>query len=135
MKKILVTMLVLFCLILCFCGFAENSESVIEPWFEDGLGKFVPKPDTAIGENYTIGQYSFMNTESAFFAELDGITQEDFEKYASLAKQFGYNEQIESYGVAYAAVYKGKYKIALIYADLPSEDSVDYMIITLDIIS
>lgn len=127
--------LVLSCFLTFTCCYAETVQPEIKPWYEDGLGKYIPDPATAITGELSISRYSFINTDSMFFAELDGVTQSDFDNYSELAKKFGYNEHIESYGVAYSAVYKGKYKIGLMFADLPSDSSVDYMIITLDIVS
>lgn len=127
--------LIVACLLLLVCCYAEDAEVEVKPWYENGLGQYIPDPTAVIDGELNISKYSFINTDSMFFAELDGVTQSDFDNYSELARKFGYSEQMENYGVAYSAVYKGKYKIGLMFADFPSENSVDYMIITLDIVS
>lgn len=107
----------------------------VKPWYDHGLGQFLPDPNVIIGRQLKSRPYSQMNTDGTFSETVTGITYEEYGLYAKAIKSYGYNEDIQEYGFGYSAILKGKYQVTLMYADLPSNDSEDYMMVMLDIVS
>jgi len=107
----------------------------VKPWYDHGLGRFLPDPNVIIGRQLKSRPYSQMNTDGTFSETVTGITYEEYGLYAKAIKSYGYNESIQEYGFGYSAILNGKYQVTLMYADLPSNDTEDYMMVILDIVS
>ena len=48
------------CLLLLVCCYAEDAEIEIKPWYENGLGQYVPDPTAVIDGELNISKYSFI---------------------------------------------------------------------------
>lgn len=104
-------------------------------WYDYGLGQYLPDPMPIIGKHLKTWGNVQINTDASFSEYLDEATKEDYDSYIKALKDFGYNENIQSYGTVYTATWKGKYTVAVAYADLSSVNYSNYMMITLDIAS
>lgn len=104
-------------------------------WYDYGLGQYLPDPTPIIGKQLKTWGNVQINTDATFSEYLDEATKEDYDLYIKALKEFGYNENIQSYGTGYTATWKGKYTVVVAYADLSSVNYSNYMMITLDIAS
>lgn len=107
----------------------------IKRWYDTGLGQFLPDPIAFVNPGAESKEYSRMNTDFVFSESICNVTVDDFKEYVEALKKFGYDENVEMYGVMYSAVKDGKYKVCAAFADIPSDEASDYMMITLDIIA
>ena len=131
MKKVIVIMLILMVVFLFSSAFSEETEA----WFDHGLGQFIPNPNAVLGREIVVRPYSSINTDGMFSQTIDNVSYDEFKLYADSVRQFGYDKNIESYGYAYIADKDDKYRVCVTYTDLSSEDSIDYMMVMIDIIS
>jgi len=104
-------------------------------WYDYGLGQYLPDPEPIIGKLLKSWGNVQINTDSTFSEYLDEATKEDYDLYIKALKDFGYNENIQSFGTVYTATWNGKYTVAVAYADLSSVSHSNYMMISLDIAS
>lgn len=112
-----------------------NGVSTYKKWYDFGLGQYLPDPAEIIGRKLEPYNNIQINTDSMFSEFLSGASKEDYELYVEALKTFGYNENIQSYGVGYTATLNGKYTVTVVYADLSSIGSTSYMSVSLDIAS
>ena len=104
-------------------------------WYDFGLGQYLPDPTEVIGRKLEPYNSIQINTSSTFSEFLAGATKDEYDLYVEALKSFGYRENIQSYGTGYMATWNGKYTVSVVYADLSSIDSTNYMAVSLDIAS
>jgi len=112
-----------------------DTAGVYKPWYDFGLGQYLPDPVSILGKQLKPWGNVQINTDSTFSEYLDEATKEDYDLYIKALKDFGYNENIQSFGTGYTATWNGKYTVVVAYADLSSVNHSNYMMVSLDIAS
>lgn len=112
-----------------------DASASYKKWYDFGLGQYLPDPTDIIGRKLEPYNNIQINTSSTFSEFLADATKDEYNLYVDALKTFGYNENIQSYGTGYMATWNGKYTVSVVYTDLSSIDSTNYMAVSLDITS
>lgn len=112
----------------------EKNELSVSSWYDYGLGKYLPNPSEVLGRVVESDPIAKINTDSSFYETIENAMMDDFNTYVQTIKEFGYVENVQTYGTGYFAVMNGKYQVGVVYVDFPAQDYPDHITVTVDII-
>ena len=90
----------------------NSNASSIRPWYDFGLGQYLPSFADATGNTSTKQGISW-NNETSFAEQFEGASENDFKVYCEALEEWGYNKNKSTTWASYEASNSDGIKVSL----------------------